>query len=100
MREVPGDRGRSPDPSVVSVIAGLQRARLMAVLRRMAMTAEADPDAMLLIGFATGLELAARHPQTAAEMLVELNPPLDMMDHWLSWVVFGSDEPDPDEPVN
>lgn len=85
----------------MDLVTDLQRHRLMAVLRGMARGATPDDvDALVLIGLAVGLEMAARHPEAAARILVELAPPLDTIDHWLDWVVVGNAEPDPELPVN
>lgn len=85
----------------MDLVVGLQRQRLMAMLRGMAHGATPDDhDATLLIGLAVGLEMAAEHPEMAARLLVELNPPLQLIDHWLLWVRDGGDEVDPELPVN
>lgn len=81
------------------IVFELQKARLMAYLRHWAeLTGPHDPDALVLIGFAVGLRLAAAYPEVAAQMLAELAPP--PMSSTLSWVVYGSTRPDPDAPVN
>lgn len=82
------------------LIVSLQKARLLALMRRVASGAIefGDSDAMLLIGLAVGLELARLHPEAAATMLVELAPP--PMEDMLEWVVNGSDRVDPSLPVN
>jgi len=80
------------------VVIELQKARLMAYLRRFATFSERDLDSVLLVGFAVGLRLAAGYPDVAARMLVELGPP--EIDESLAWVVHGRTTIDPDEPVN
>jgi hypothetical protein len=85
----------------MDLIISLQRSRLIAMLRGMAHgSGPGDRDAMLLIGLTVGLELARTQPETAANMLLELDPPLAMIDGWLDWVVMGSDVPDPELPIN
>jgi hypothetical protein len=84
----------------VDLVIGLQRARLVAMLRGLGSAHTDDLDALMLIGLAVGLEFAARHPETAARMLIELEPPLDTIDRWLEWVVEGSSLPDPNMPTH
>lgn len=76
----------------------IQKTRLLAVLRRLSSVAEPTVESLMLMGMMVGLELARRHPATAAAVLVELEPP--KMDVLLDWVVYGNQEPDPDEPVH
>jgi len=83
---------------VDDLVVGLQKARLLVFLRRFASFSNDDRDALLLIGLAVGLRLAAKHPEAAANILVDLGPPI--MDQSLDWVVRGSDEIDPELPVN
>lgn len=81
------------------IVVELQKARLMALMRRMARFAQAeDADAFMLVGLAVGLRLAADYPSVAVAMLMELGPP--QLDDSLAWVVRGSTTVDPDEPVN
>jgi hypothetical protein len=82
------------------VIASLQRMRMTAFLQRLADSPVVPEDgtAYMLMGLAIGLMYAKRHPQPARDLLRVLDPP-DFSTS-LRWVANGSDELDPDEPVN